>query len=114
MTPLRPKESKAECILLWETRDMYLPWLDRFLCWLGLHEFRVVSKSFEFRTDEAVETVECRRCGMRMTRKGQSGFIQRNLSKAYGLRQLDDPGILQSVPRNHQFSAHLCGVDRSL
>jgi len=59
---------------------MQLPWLGRFLCWLGLHEFRVVSRSFEFRTDASVETVECRRCSMRMTRKGRSGFYVSALS----------------------------------
>ncbi len=44
--------------------------LGRFLCWLGLHRFRVIQKSFEFSTDEGVETVECQRCGMRVIRKG--------------------------------------------
>ena len=43
--------------------------LDRLLCWLRIHDFQVVSKSFEFRTDEGVEKVECRRCGLRVTRK---------------------------------------------
>ena len=43
--------------------------LGRLLCWLGVHDFHVVSKSFEFRTDEGVEKVECSRCGLRVTRK---------------------------------------------
>ncbi len=47
-----------------------LPLLGKFLCWLGFHDFRVISRSFEFRTGEAVEKVECRRCGLRITRQG--------------------------------------------
>ncbi len=43
------------------------PLLGRFLCWLGVHDFRVVSKTFEFGT-EGVERVECRRCGVTVTR----------------------------------------------
>ncbi len=43
--------------------------LGKVLCWLGIHDFRVINKSFEFRTDEGVELVECRRCGLRLTRK---------------------------------------------
>ncbi len=49
---------------------MQLPGLGKLLCWLGFHDFYVVRKSFEFRTDEGVETVECRRCSMKLTRKG--------------------------------------------
>jgi len=44
------------------------PLLGRILCWLGLHDFRVVSKSFGFGT-EGVERDECRRCGVTVTRK---------------------------------------------
>ena len=43
--------------------------LGKLLCWLGAHEFRVLDKSFEFRTNAGVERVECTRCGLRMTRK---------------------------------------------
>ncbi len=49
---------------------MRLSWLGRLLCWLGLHEFRVISKSFAFGTDGGVETVEFQRCGTIMTRRG--------------------------------------------
>jgi hypothetical protein len=44
------------------------PLLGQFLCWLGFHDFRVVSKTFEFGT-EGVEKSECRRCGVIITRK---------------------------------------------
>ena len=37
--------------------------LGRILCWLGFHDFRVVNVTFEFGTD-ALETDECRRCGV--------------------------------------------------
>lgn len=44
------------------------PLLGRFLCWLGFHDFRIVSKTFGFGT-EGVEKDECRRCGVTVTRK---------------------------------------------
>ena len=44
------------------------PLLGRILCWFGLHDFRLVSKSFGFGT-EGVERDECRRCGVTVTRK---------------------------------------------
>ena len=44
--------------------------LGRVLCWLGIHDFYVISKSFEFRAGAAVEKVECRRCGLKITRQG--------------------------------------------
>ena len=43
------------------------PSIGRFLCWLGLHDFRVVSETFGFGTG-GVEKVECRRCGVTVTR----------------------------------------------
>ena len=46
-----------------------LPLLGKLLCWLGFHDFHVISRSYEFRTGEAVEKVECHRCGLRMTRQ---------------------------------------------
>lgn len=44
--------------------------LGRILCLIRLHDFRVVDASFSFGQGGAVETVECRRCGYRMTRRG--------------------------------------------
>ncbi|MDP7518267.1 MAG: hypothetical protein QGI17_14270 [Arenicellales bacterium] len=43
--------------------------LTRLLCRLGFHDFRVISKQFGFGTKGGVETVECRRCGVTMTRQ---------------------------------------------
>ena len=40
----------------------------RFLCWLGIHDFRVVSEKFGFGVGGSIETVECRRCGITVTR----------------------------------------------
>jgi hypothetical protein len=42
--------------------------LGRLLCRLGFHDFRVISKTFEFGTS-GVEKNECRRCGIYMTRR---------------------------------------------
>ncbi len=44
--------------------------LFRLFCWLGLHDYRVVDITFSFGPGGAVETVECRRCGYRTTRRG--------------------------------------------
>ncbi|GMQ88131.1 MAG: hypothetical protein BMS9Abin08_1356 [Gammaproteobacteria bacterium] len=45
------------------------PLLGRLLCWLGLHNFRVVDRMFEFGAGGAIEKVECKRCGVTMTRQ---------------------------------------------
>lgn len=37
--------------------------LGRLLCLLGMHDFKVVSRTFGFGGGGAVEQVECRRCG---------------------------------------------------
>jgi len=36
----------------------------RLLCWLGVHDFRVVDVTFGFGAGGSVERVECRRCGL--------------------------------------------------
>lgn len=43
----------------------------QILCWLGIHDYRVVNVTYEFGAD-AVEKDECRRCGavrIRLARK---------------------------------------------
>jgi hypothetical protein len=42
----------------------------RFLCRLGFHDYRVVEKTFQFGAGSGVEKVECRRCGLIVTRQG--------------------------------------------
>ncbi|GMR20616.1 MAG: hypothetical protein BMS9Abin36_1212 [Gammaproteobacteria bacterium] len=42
--------------------------LGLILCWLGFHDFRVIDKTFGFGAGGGVEKVECRRCGVTMTR----------------------------------------------
>jgi len=37
------------------------------LCWLGFHDFHVITETFSF-GGGGVETVECQRCGLRRTR----------------------------------------------
>jgi hypothetical protein len=44
------------------------PLLARLLCWLDFHDFRVISKTFEF-GGGGIERVECRRCGATMDRQ---------------------------------------------
>jgi len=39
------------------------------LCWLGFHDFRVITGSFSF-GGGGIETVECHQCGLRRTRQG--------------------------------------------
>jgi hypothetical protein len=46
-------------------------WLGRGLCWLGIHDHRVIDASFGFAPGETVERVECRRCGAITARRGQ-------------------------------------------
>ena len=36
----------------------------RLLCWLRVHDFRVVDVTFGFGAGGSVERVECRRCGL--------------------------------------------------
>ena len=43
--------------------------VDRLLCWLGIHDFRVVDVTFGFGGGGSVERVECRRCGLVTTRQ---------------------------------------------
>ncbi|MFQ5760684.1 MAG: hypothetical protein ACE5HM_06890 [Acidiferrobacterales bacterium] len=45
------------------------PLLARLLCWLGFHDFRVISKTFEFGAGGGIEKIECRRCGATMERQ---------------------------------------------
>ncbi|WP_423909982.1 hypothetical protein [Candidatus Spongiihabitans sp.] len=45
------------------------PLLGKLLCWLGFHDFQVISKTFGFGDGGGVEKVECKRCGVIMTRK---------------------------------------------
>lgn len=42
--------------------------LTQVLCWLGIHDFRVISETYGFGSGGGVEKVECRRCGATMTR----------------------------------------------
>ena len=44
--------------------------LGRILCWIGFHDFHVIGADFSFGQGGEVETVECRRCGYWMTRRG--------------------------------------------
>lgn len=46
-------------------------WLGRLLCWLGVHDYRLVECSIGFGAGGWVERVECRRCGYTTTRRGK-------------------------------------------
>ncbi len=43
--------------------------LGRLLCWLGLHDYRMVDATFGFGAGGSVERDECRRCGDVRTRR---------------------------------------------
>ena len=43
--------------------------IGRLLCWLGFHNFRVVDVTLGFGEAGGVEKVECRRCGLVVTRQ---------------------------------------------
>ncbi len=45
--------------------------LGRLLCWLGLHDFRVINVRFGFGASGNIEQVECRRCGRFTTRQSR-------------------------------------------
>jgi len=40
----------------------------KVLCWLGFHDYHIIKETFSF-SGEGIETVECRRCGLRVTRQ---------------------------------------------
>lgn len=44
----------------------------RVLCLLGRHDFEVIEVSFGFGPSGGVEKVRCRRCGLVITRSGQT------------------------------------------
>ena len=46
-------------------------WLGRLLCWLGVHDYRLVESTLGFGVGGRVEKVECRRCGYMTTRQGK-------------------------------------------
>ena len=46
-------------------------WLGRLLCWLGVHDYRLVECIIGFGPGGLVEKVECRRCGYTTTRQGK-------------------------------------------
>jgi hypothetical protein len=50
-------------------REKLRDYVGRFLCWLGLHDFRVVDVTFGFGAGGSVERMECRRCGLIATRQ---------------------------------------------
>jgi hypothetical protein len=43
--------------------------LERLMCWLGFHDFQVLEIMFGFGDAGDVEKVECRRCGLILSRE---------------------------------------------
>ena len=43
--------------------------LQRLMCWLGFHDFKVLEISFGFGDAGDVEKVECRHCGLIISRE---------------------------------------------
>ena len=53
------------------TRVLNLPRiLGRILCLLGLHDYRLVERNVSFGSEGGVEKVQCKRCGLTITRQG--------------------------------------------
>ena len=48
---------------------MFKQKLRELLCWLKIHQYKVINVSFGFGASGAIETVECRFCGVQKTRK---------------------------------------------
>ncbi len=49
--------------------DKWLKTLGRIACYIGVHDFRVVEVTFGFGGSDAVEKLECRRCGLIAARR---------------------------------------------
>ncbi len=74
MLTLQPRSSSSQLVAreeykLSSTTPKLPPLLARLLCRLGYHDFRVISKTFGFGTEGGIETVECLRCGVTITRQ---------------------------------------------
>ncbi len=41
----------------------------KLLCWLGFHDYEVISATFGFGEGGSVEKVQCKRCGFITTRR---------------------------------------------
>jgi hypothetical protein len=39
------------------------------LCWLGIHRYKIINKTFDFGSSEGVETIQCKICGINKIRK---------------------------------------------
>ena len=44
--------------------------LSLLLCWLGIHRYKIIDVSFVFGSGGSVQTVECKICKIKKTRKG--------------------------------------------
>ena len=44
--------------------------LGLLLCWIDIHRYKIIDVSFGFGQGGSVETVECKICGIKKTRKG--------------------------------------------
>lgn len=62
---LRPKARAVT-----DERDRLPAWLDRLLCRLGMHDFRLVEVVGGFGQGGPVKKIECRRCGYVATKQG--------------------------------------------
>ena len=64
-------QGKTACTIPQGAHDMskLSSLLGHFQCWIGFHNFRVINKTLGFGAAGSVEKVQCRRCGMTMTRE---------------------------------------------
>ena len=45
--------------------------IDRLLCLIGIHDYRILDVTVGFGPSGTVEKVQCRRCGLVTTRQGR-------------------------------------------
>ena len=43
--------------------------LNLFICWLGIHRYKIIDASFGFASEKAIKTVECKICGIKKITK---------------------------------------------
>ena len=66
-----PVSIAQRCDALTEQKSKLPVTIGRLLCLVGFHDFRVIDVTFGFGAGDSVEKVECKRCGIQMTRQSE-------------------------------------------
>ena len=64
----RPARRREARVLSQRLPD-FLQRLSRLLCFVGIHDFRILEVKFGFGVGARIEKVECRRCGLVTSRR---------------------------------------------